>query len=374
MLRELSSTRSGLADGLACTVFQVPSPVEGVATEGLALSITPNTGRDIQVYVLARSSYPPTARSMIGTSKDDDYQFKIGGARASTVLFERLTRDKGTGWSFHDAPGWSTQGCEEYFGLVQSPGRNRVLLGDYVARAIADPNQVRFDGDTLYVRNNYLGGPVLVAFLYDTYGAQRVHALFTSSKATFHEALAEAIEPNYRALGASTGHGSRGGVGRASFPSGRTPRAFRRRPSPRFAGTASGCAQDLRIGIASCPTSLSQESRMCRAVCIEANTRARIAAMTRAVPAPSSSASASTAPPPVAPKRQDPYERALRACIYGVLDRGEPPVCRFDRPLDDMDFGQRHCDERCAAATGRGGAIAPPPARHAPAVTRALAR
>ena len=24
---------------------------------------------------------------------------------------------------------------------------------------------------------------------------------------------------------------------------------------------------------------------------------------------------------------------------------------RFDRPLDDMDFGQRHCNERCALQT-----------------------
>jgi hypothetical protein len=27
-------------------------------------------------------------------------------------------------------------------------------------------------------------------------------------------------------------------------------------------------------------------------------------------------------------------------------------VCRFDRPLDDMEFGQRHCNERCALQTG----------------------
>jgi hypothetical protein len=420
MLRELSSTRPGLADGLACTVFQVPSPLEGVATEGLALSITPNTGRDIQVYVLAQSSYPPTARSMIGTSKDDDYQFKIVGHELSTVLFERLTRDKGTGWFFHDAPGWFTQGCEEYFGLVHSSGRNRVLLGDYVARVIADPNEVRFEGDTLYVRNNYLGGPVLVAFLYDTYGAQRVHTLFTSQKATFHEALAEAIEPNYRALGAkfSVWLSRRGGPSVAAIP--QAPPEPSDSDRARFAPTGSACSQDLHIGIASCPASPPEENRMCRAVCIEAYSRvtsaataspvkvptaqdrirfasvaatcakltlvesvargdlcpqapgpdaavcqqicweAFVVAKTAAVPARSSSVS--TASAPALPKPQDPYERALRACIYGVLDRGEPPACRFDRPLDDMDFGQRHCDKRCAAATA-GGAIARPPPR-----------
>jgi hypothetical protein len=419
MLAELSSTRPGLADGLACTVFQVASPVAGVATEGLALSVTPNTGRDIQVYVLAQSSYPPTARSMVGTSKDGDYQFHIVGHELSTVLFERLTRDKGTGWFFHDAPGWFTQGCEEYFGLVHSSGRNRVLLGDYVARVIADPNEVRFEGDTLTVQNNYLGGPVLVAFLYDTYGARRVHALLTSSRATFHEALGEVIEPDYRALGAKYRAWLSRRGGPSVLPIADAPPEPSDVDRARFAAIASACAQYLRFGIAWCPASSPEENRLCRAVCIEANVRnagaatpqstyaatpadyvrfagaaascaklqlgaieanpcpqtpardaevcrqicfgALIAAGTRPVPVPSPPAS--TAPPPAQPKPQDPYERALRACIYGVLDRGERPACRFDRPLDDMDFGQRHCDERCGAATGGGGALVRPPPR-----------
>jgi hypothetical protein len=31
---------------------------------------------------------------------------------------------------------------------------------------------------------------------------------------------------------------------------------------------------------------------------------------------------------------------------------GDPiPHCRFFRPLDEMDFGQKHCDSRCAELT-----------------------
>jgi hypothetical protein len=202
MVAELSTTTPGLTLGLSCTVFQLATPVEGTATDALALSVTPNTGREIQVYLLARSSYGPTSRGMIGVPKDDEYQFKIVAHELSTVLFERVTRDKGGGWFFHEAPSWFTQGCEEYFGLVHSSPHNRALLDDYIARVRAAGSEVSFVGDALHVRNVYLGGAVLVAFLYDAYGAERVHALLASRRATFAEAFGDVIEPDRHVLGA----------------------------------------------------------------------------------------------------------------------------------------------------------------------------
>jgi hypothetical protein len=202
MVAEFSTTTPNLTHGLVCTVFQLAKPVEGTATDALALSVTPNSGREIQVYLLARSEYSPTSRTMIGAPKDDDYQFKIVAHELSTVLFERITRDKGGGWFFHEAPSWFTQGCEEYFGLVHSSPSNRARLNDYVDRVRAAGDEVHFEGDSLHVRNVYLGGTVLVAFLYDVYGAERVHALLTSRTATFVEAFREAIDPDRGVLGA----------------------------------------------------------------------------------------------------------------------------------------------------------------------------
>lgn len=202
MVAELSTTTPNLTRGLVCTVFQVTEPVPGTATESLALSVTPNTGREIQVYILARSSYRPTTRTMVGGPQDDDYQFKLVAHELSTVLFERVTRDKAGGWFFHNGPSWFTQGCEEFFGLMHSSPPNRTLLDEYVARVRADRNEVRFQGDALDVRNVYLGGTVLVAFLYDVYGANRVHALLASPKASFVEAFRDVIEPDRRVLGA----------------------------------------------------------------------------------------------------------------------------------------------------------------------------
>jgi hypothetical protein len=63
------------------------------------------------------------------------------------------------------------------------------------------------------------------------------------------------------------------------------------------------------------------------------------------------------APKPVNPAEQrvppsDPYWNALADCIYRVRASGQQPTCHFFRPLDQMAFGQKHCDEKCAALTG----------------------
>lgn len=59
-----------------------------------------------------------------------------------------------------------------------------------------------------------------------------------------------------------------------------------------------------------------------------------------------------TAGPP--PRLPDSFETTLHACIADVIESGgaAPAVCHFNRPLDEMDFGQKHCNERCARATG----------------------
>ena len=52
--------------------------------------------------------------------------------------------------------------------------------------------------------------------------------------------------------------------------------------------------------------------------------------------------------PPSASPSSDPYFFALADCIRRARDGELPPVCHFASPLDQMDFGQKHCDARCA--------------------------
>jgi hypothetical protein len=100
-----------------------------------------------------------------------------------------------------------------------------------------------------------------------------------------------------------------------------------------------------------CPAAPFKRHAACLQVCLEA-----IEAALRAASAPP----AFVAPTPVAQgpapptfRAPDPLARALRACVADVVESGaKTAVCHFDRPLDEMGFGQRHCDELCARATG----------------------
>lgn len=56
------------------------------------------------------------------------------------------------------------------------------------------------------------------------------------------------------------------------------------------------------------------------------------------------------APPPPAPP--DAYFFVLADCIHRAREGERHAVCRFSRPIDQMNFGQTHCDERCAALSG----------------------
>lgn len=73
----------------------------------------------------------------------------------------------------------------------------------------------------------------------------------------------------------------------------------------------------------------------------------------RAAKPPSPWASATTGSTTAVPPlpRPDPFTLALGDCVRSVREDDAQPTCRFFRPLDEMDFGQRHCDARCAELT-----------------------
>jgi hypothetical protein len=192
MARELETLDPQLMDDFACTIFQFSKPQVGAADEGTAHAHTEDRGRLIQIAILARSSFPQASRTLVGETKDEDYTYKLIADELSTVLFERVTRDKGKGWYFHDAPDWFVQGIEGYFGLTHaSPHSREVTLPKYIA-ASGGGNEVSFD-DRIQVKNPYLGGLVLVAFLYSVYGAEAVNSLLASPKQTFAEAFTDSF-------------------------------------------------------------------------------------------------------------------------------------------------------------------------------------
>ena len=164
-----------LMDGFTCTIFQFATPQASLADDATANAHTEDRGRLIEVSILAGSAFSPTSGIVVGEPKDSDFVFNLIANELSTVLFERITRDKGKGWHFHDAPQWFVQGIEGYSGLVYSSAHYReVTLPKYIAAARVRSNEVTFD-DGVHVRNPYVGGVALVAFTKHTARTKSIH-------------------------------------------------------------------------------------------------------------------------------------------------------------------------------------------------------
>jgi tetratricopeptide (TPR) repeat protein len=82
-----------------------------------------------------------------------------------------------------------------------------------------------------------------------------------------------------------------------------------------------------------------------RAAAAAAALAATASPQVRRVAPPTASAAATSIP-----SLPDPYIFVLVECVLRTRD-GDPAVCRFPRPLDQMDFGQKHCDAMCAKLT-----------------------
>jgi hypothetical protein len=189
MAADLTPLDSHLMDDFDCTLIQLGAPQAGLADDGESLTQSWNGGRTFRVYVLARSSTSPSSRTLVGEPKDADYVYKNIADELSGVLLERVTRSKGKGWDLDRGPNWFRQGIEGYFGLMHSTPHSRdVTLPKYIARVRAHSDEVNF-ANGIHVENPYVGGLVLVTFLYDRYGADRVNALLMSPDATFDEAF-----------------------------------------------------------------------------------------------------------------------------------------------------------------------------------------
>jgi hypothetical protein len=109
------------------------------------------------------------------------------------------------------------------------------------------------------------------------------------------------------------------------------------------------CERNAMAGVQLCQSLAPGDPSACAEVCLEDYRQAHALP-----PLPPSlpGISASTGPPPPPPTRPpDPFVLALGECVQRVRDGEAEPACRFFRPLDEMDFGQKHCDAKCAELT-----------------------
>src|SRR5579883_1110128 len=99
------------------------------------------------------------------------------------------------------------------------------------------------------------------------------------------------------------------------------------------------CAQNTEVGIAWCETIAAGDPKDCVEMCVAEYHSSH-------PPDRAMSVAPSASPLP------DPYFFALAECIHRAREGDARSTCRFSSPLDEMDFGQKHCDLRCAELAG----------------------
>jgi hypothetical protein len=110
------------------------------------------------------------------------------------------------------------------------------------------------------------------------------------------------------------------------------------------------CASDAIAGVQLCQQLAPGDPSACAEVCLQDY---RVAHLAPAVATPVLAAPLDAAAPLKEPTPADPFTLALGDCVRRVREAEDVahPVCRFFRPLDQMDFGQKHCDAKCAELT-----------------------
>lgn len=191
-----------LLQGFDCKLYLHSKPNDK-ASEGSALIVSGVSGDQYkaELHLLTPSAFRPGFKSNVGEQGGDDYFHKVLVHEYSTILLERITRAKKDGWRFFSAPGWFVQGYEEYLGLtLSSPHNRRVVLGKYLALHKADPGRVEI-GFGVGIKDAYIDGAVLLHFMHETFGKERVQAILTSSAPTFEGAIRRTLDVTLEGFG-----------------------------------------------------------------------------------------------------------------------------------------------------------------------------
>lgn len=146
-----------------------------------------------EMHVLAPSAHGPTARTVVDEPKNEVYFRKLIMHEYGTTLLGSISRNKVAGWRFDSSPSWFVQGYEEYLGLFLTTEHSRtVTYGKYLAEIKRDPGRVSLDFG-VDVRDAYVDGAVVLKFMHDVWGRERVQAILTSPQGAFGGAIRESL-------------------------------------------------------------------------------------------------------------------------------------------------------------------------------------
>jgi len=141
-----------------------------------------------EIHLLTTSAIDVRSRTHLGEQKDLAYNQRLLVHEYAAPLLDRITRSKPKGWRFFSAPTWFVQGYEEYLALTCSNEHSKsVTMARYLGTLRAKPGRVRI-GEGLQVESPYIGGAMLVRFMYEHFGAEKLYALLLAPEPTFEAA------------------------------------------------------------------------------------------------------------------------------------------------------------------------------------------
>lgn len=150
---------------------------------------TDNNGNtDWTVNVLAKGAHKSLCCTSLGGEFDDLYFKTTMIHELDTVVLNKLvSTKKNNGWNYlYDADEWFVQGFQEYLGYKYA--ENPLLL-THINKMKKNRKHIRFQTDRIEVRDVYSEGLVLVQFLHEVYGKEKVHRILLSPKETFRQAF-----------------------------------------------------------------------------------------------------------------------------------------------------------------------------------------
>jgi hypothetical protein len=159
---------------------------------GKALTMTSNDDDSgvADVFLLSPSKYPPGALSAAGLEVGDWYLEKTLIHELSGVLLASARRRAG-GWNIYTAPPWFHQGLEELLAMVlMSESTIASKTWSAYLEQSSQPGRIQFVGGRPVVADVYVGGSVLVGYLWATLGRARVLKLLSDPSESFDESMA----------------------------------------------------------------------------------------------------------------------------------------------------------------------------------------
>lgn len=158
---------------------------EGSGSEASMQTDVRNGKPHAALEILAPSRQGAQGRTVVGEPKDEIYAHKTIVHELSMLFLWQVTRMKAVGWGFFCGPEWFIDGWEEYLALTRSSTHTRTvtlpLYRERVAAKWATGRQPSID--------RYIDGSIILEFMYQRLGREKLFALLQSRECTFAKAL-----------------------------------------------------------------------------------------------------------------------------------------------------------------------------------------